>query len=105
MRASATRTKGDGRIKAWKKALDPGHYDQTAREDTGQHENDLLALVAFGARPALEPAVDQAGIALEERQGAEERGNREQHAALNTVRFMPLLGGETQGLDAFRIIS
>ena len=58
------------------KALDPGHYDQAAREDTGQHENDLLALVAFGARPALEPAFDKAGIALEERQGAEERGNR-----------------------------
>ena len=56
-------------------ALDPGHCGQTARGDTGQHENDLLALVAFGARPVLKPAVDQAGIALEERQGTEERGN------------------------------
>ena len=86
-------------------ARDLGHYDQTAREDTGQHENDLLALVAFGVRPALEPAFDKAGIALEERQGAEERGDREQQAALNAVRYMPLLGGETQGLDSFRIIS
>ena len=86
-------------------ALGPGHYDQTAREDTGEHKNDLLALVAFSARPPLEPAFDKAGIVLEGRQGAEERGNREQHAALNVIRYMPLLGGETQGLDSFRIIS
>ena len=59
--------------------LDPGHDDQTAREDAGQHLYDLLALFAFGAWPALEPAFDKTGIAIEERQGAEERGNREQH--------------------------